>query len=130
MTLRSLACGLLCLLPIAVLAAPKFVVCPLNSSCSYNLRGKFNKVIRIAGIKANQVYRCQVVKGNARLFRVRDVHVTPGISYTAGRRFNQPLVIHGPQKGMGYVQFTLSNRNDPWRSNYIQIRCTPQMPRG
>lgn len=115
------------LLPSAVFAADQPDQCALNSTCSFNIQGKFNKMFVTQQIQAGKTYKCSVIRGSGGLLEIKNVYASNGITYDLkGRRFNRPFVIHGPVKGVGYIKYTIYNHNDPWRSNSIQFKCQEQ----
>lgn len=98
--------------------------CALDSTCSFSIRGKFNKAFITSQLKAGETYSCSVVRGKGRLLSIKSIYASEGISYALkGARFNKPFVIYGPKKGSGYVQYTIYNNNDPWHTDYIQFEC-------
>ncbi len=113
------------LLSTTVLAASRPDQCALNSTCSFSIRGKFNKVFRTPGLQAGQTYVCKVIRGPGRLLSLSDFYVSQGVSYQLqGKRFNKPLIIRGPSRGTGYIQYTIYNNNDPWHTDSIQFKCS------
>lgn len=112
-------------LPGSVFAAAA-TQCALNSTCSFSIHGKFNKVLKTTGIQAGQKYVCNIVRGEGKLLSLQDVYVSKGVRYDLkGGRLNRSFVIYGPQTGTGVIQYTLYNHNDPWRSDSFQLKCTP-----
>lgn len=98
--------------------------CALQSTCSFNIRGKFNKELMTSQLQAGKIYICTVVRGSGRLLSVKNVTASKGVRYDLkGRRLNKPFIIHGPRKGTGHIRYTIYNNNDPWRSNSIQFKC-------
>lgn len=115
---------MVCLLPTAALAA-KPDQCSLNSTCSFTIRGKFNKKLITRDLQAGKTYVCKVVRGSGNLLSLKDVYASKGISYDLkGGRLNKPFVINVPKNGSGFIQYTIYNNNDPWRSNSIQFKCS------
>lgn len=100
--------------------------CALNSTCSFSIHGKFNKMLKTSGIQAGKKYVCNIVQGNGQLLSLQDVYVSKGVRYDLkGRRLNQAFIIYGPKTGTGVIQYTLHNHNDPWHSNSFQFKCVP-----
>ena len=119
---------LLSLLPAVVLAVQPDQ-CALNSTCSFSIRGKFNKVIRTPNLQIGQTYKCTVKQGDGYVISIKNVYASKGVTYQIkGRRFNKPFIIHGPGKGSGYVQYTLYNHNDPWNTDSLQYQCKTVNP--
>lgn len=114
------------LLPTAVLAAHPSQ-CALNSTCSFKIRGKFNKELMTSQLEPRTTYVCKVIRGNGSLLSVKNIYASKGVTYNLkGGRLNKPFVVRGPKKGVGFIRYTLYNNNDPWRSNSFQFMCKPE----
>jgi len=111
------------LLPTAALATQPDQ-CALNSTCSFKIRGKFNKELMTSQLQAGKTYVCKVVRGNGKVLSLKSVYASKGVSYDLkGNRLNKPFVIRGPKKGVGFIRYTIYNNNDPWHTNSIQFKC-------
>lgn len=111
------------LLPSAVLAAAPDQ-CALNSTCSFTIRGKFNKELLTSDIQSGKTYVCHVIRGSGKVLSVQNVYASKGVTYNLqGSRLDKPLIIRGPQSGTGYIRYTIRNNNDPWHTDSIQFKC-------
>src|SRR5438128_2550906 len=95
---------LLMVLPVAAFAT-KPAQCSLNSTCSFDLRGRFNLKIKTTDLKAGVTYQCQMNrKSVGRLLSIRNIDASSGVRYSLkGDRFDKPFIIHGPKKGVGHI---------------------------
>jgi len=111
------------LLPTIALA-DKPEQCSLNSTCSYSVRGKFNKIIETQRLKAGKTYQCTVVRGDGHDFSIKNISASKGVTYSLkGSRFDNAFVIRGPKTGTGSIQYTLYNHVGPWSTRSIQFKC-------
>lgn len=101
--------------------------CTLNSTCSFTIHGKFNKALITRQLQSGQTYVCTIVRGRGKLLSIQNVYASKGVTYNLkGTRLNKSFVIHGPSRGTGYIQYTIFNHNDPWRSDSFQFKCKTQ----
>lgn len=117
---------ILSVLPVVAFAT-KPVQCSLNSTCSFELRGKFNLKIKTPELKAGTIYQCQMNnKSVGRLLSIRNIKASSGVRYLLkGDRFNKPFIIHGPKSGVGHIVYTIYNNNDFWSTNTVHFICKP-----
>lgn len=115
--------SVLFLLPIVGFAG-KAEQCALNSTCSFTIRGKFNKEFFTPSLQPGRIYVCKIIRGKGQLLSVKNVYASRGVRYEIqGRRLDSHFIIYAPRRRSGYIRYTMYNHNDPWKSNSFQFKC-------